>query len=272
MKHVLPLALAVVLVSGCTLFPGVSAPPPEYGIRFKAMHDMPSPNFEPRPRGVAIDMLIIHYTGMENAVSALAHMRDPKARVSAHFVIDEDGTIYRMVAENKRAWHAGTASWGGETNINDRSIGIELVNPGTEFGYRHFPEPQMLTLERLAGDLLERHAIPARNVLGHSDVAPARKQDPGELFDWARLAAAGIGLWPATHQPKKTDNSPDILEAQKLLKSFGYDISANGEEDEHTRLVITAFQSHFHPSGVRGKMDAGTFAVLRAVAAAAQES
>lgn len=274
MRRFLPLTLAVVLVSGCTLFPGAPAPPPEYGIRFEAMRDLPSPNFEPRPQGVAVDMLVIHYTGMESAEAALARMRDPDAKVSAHYVIDEDGAVYRLVAESKRAWHAGTASWGGEANINDRSIGIELVNPGAEFGYRPFPEAQMRGLERLAGGLLKRHPIPARHVLGHSDVAPAYKQDPGELFDWARLGAAGIGLWPEAGDlprpqgiDKKTDKSPDILETQKLLKSFGYDISVSGEPDAATRMVITAFQRHFHPRGVSGEMDAETFAMLRAVVA-----
>ena len=276
MKHVLPLILAVILVSGCTLFPGTPAPTHEYGIRFTAMRDLPSPNFEPRPSGVAVDMLIIHYTGMESAEAALSRMRDPAAKVSAHYMIDEDGTVYRLVAENMRAWHAGTASWGGGTNINDRSIGIELVNPGAEFGYRPFPMPQIEALEQLAGGLLKRHAIPARHVLGHSDVAPTRKQDPGELFDWARLAAAGIGLWPETENALETEvalasaHLPAMANIQELLQRFGYPIAISGEQDEETRLVITAFQRHFHPQNVSGDMDAETFARLRALVAAAE--
>jgi N-acetylmuramoyl-L-alanine amidase len=274
MKHVFPLILAVVLVSGCSYFPGAPAPTPDYGIRFPAMQDLPSPNFEPRPSGVAVDMLVIHYTGMESARAALARMRDPGAKVSAHYMIDESGTVYRLVAENMRAWHAGTASWDGESNINDRAIGIELVNPGAEFGYRPFPEPQMKALEQLAGDLLRRHAIPAHRVLGHSDVAPSRKQDPGELFDWERLARAGIGLWPepplGTEVALGSERPPPITEIQELLRRFGYSISVNGEEDEYTRFVITAFQRHFHPKNVSGEMDAETFARLRALVAATE--
>lgn len=273
MRSFLPLILAVVLVSGCSYFPGAPARAPDYGVRFTTMQDLPSPNFEPRPSGVAVDMLVIHYTGMKSAEAALARMRDPTAKVSAHYVIDESGTVYRLVAENMRAWHAGTASWGGATNINDRSIGIELVNPGAEFGYRPFPEPQMKALEQLAGDLLKRHAIPARRVLGHSDVAPTRKQDPGELFDWARLARAGIGLWPdpplGTEVALGGERAPAIAETQTLLRRFGYPITVNGEDDSYTRFVITAFQRHFHPHNVSGEMDAETFARLRVLVMAA---
>ena len=158
--------------------------------------DKPSPNHGPRPDGGGVDMLVLHYTGMADAASALEQLTDPTAKVSAHYVINEDGAILRLVEEARRAWHAGVAAWRGQTDINDRSIGIELVNPGHEFGYRAFAEPQMAAFTALAGDILSRHAIPARNVVGHSDVAPARKNDPGELFDWQRLAATGIGLWP----------------------------------------------------------------------------
>ena len=272
------LALAVVLVSGCSYFPGAPASAPDYGIRFKTMQDLPSPNFESRPSGVPVDMLIIHYTGMESAEGALERMRDPSTKVSAHYVIDEDGTVYRLVAENMCAWHAGTASWGGITNINDRSIGIELVNPGAEFGYRPFPEPQMMALEQLARGILKRHTIPARRVLGHSDVAPTRKQDPGELFDWARLAAAGIGLWPETENTLETEVAlgggglPPITKIQKLLQRLGYPITISGEEDEETRFVITAFQRHFLPYSVSGEMDVETFARLRAMVAETEES
>ncbi|MGB1547820.1 MAG: N-acetylmuramoyl-L-alanine amidase, partial [Alphaproteobacteria bacterium] len=156
----------------------------------------PSPNHEPRPEGAAIDTLILHYTGMKTAEAALARLCDPATKVSAHYLIDETGRIYALVPEERRAWHAGEACWQGETNLNDRSVGIELVNPGHEFGYRPFPEAQMAALEALLQEILARHPIPAERVLGHSDVAPGRKTDPGELFDWARLARAGIGCWP----------------------------------------------------------------------------
>ena len=157
---------------------------------------MLSPNQEPRPAGVAIDTLILHYTGMKTAKEALSRLCDPEAKVSAHYLVDEDGAVFLLVPEAKRAWHAGVSSWRGESNINDRSIGIELVNPGHEFGYRAFPEKQMAALIPLLRGILARHPIPQSRVLGHSDVAPGRKTDPGELFEWHRLAESGIGLWP----------------------------------------------------------------------------
>jgi len=144
--------------------------------------DMPSPNFGPR-RGGPVDMLILHYTGMNSAEDALARLCDPAAEVSAHYLIDQRGIIYRLVDEQCRAWHAGIACWAGETDINNRSIGIELVNPGHEFGYEPFPPRQMAALIALGQAIVERHPIPPWRVLGHSDVAPARKTDPGELFD-----------------------------------------------------------------------------------------
>ena len=159
------------------------------------MIDRPSPNHGPRRDGAAIDMLILHYTGMTTAAAALDRLCDPKTEVSAHYLIDEDGTVWRLVPEDRRAWHAGRAYWAGETDINSRSIGIELVNPGHEHGYRVFPEPQMTALIALSQGILSRHPIPPHRILAHSDVAPDRKLDPGELFDWRRLAMAGIGLW-----------------------------------------------------------------------------
>jgi len=157
--------------------------------------DRPSPNHDERG-DVAIDMLVLHYTGMASGAAALDRLCDPAAKVSAHYTIDEDGTVYAMVPEARRAWHAGVSWWGGDTNINTRSIGIELVNPGHEFGYRAFPDAQVAALTTLCHGILMRHPIPSARVLGHSDVAPARKDDPGELFPWERLAKLGIGLWP----------------------------------------------------------------------------
>lgn len=203
--------------------------------------DTPSPNHGPRPAGATIDMLVLHYTGMRNAAAALGRLTDPAAEVSAHYLIDEDGTMHRLVAENRRAWHAGVAFWRGERDINDRSIGIELVNPGHEFGYRPFPEAQMTALIALCREILSRHPIPARNVVGHSDVAPARKTDPGELFDWPRLAAVGIGLWPIGTPTSSADLAG-------MLARYGYDVA-------DPAMAITAFQRHFRPARVDGIAD-----------------
>ena len=208
---------------------------------------MRSPNFNDRPEGVPIDMLVIHYTGMRSAKAALTRMCDPAAEVSAHYMIDEAGDIVALVAEDKRAWHAGLSFWRGETNVNGRSIGIELANPGHEFGYRPFPEAQMAALIELAKGILARWPIPARNVVGHSDVAPRRKQDPGELFDWRRLAAEGIGLWP---QAGATEG-----DAVALLTECGY-------ETEDFAASLTAFQRHFRPSRCDGVADEETLSLL----------
>ena len=157
--------------------------------------ERPSPNQDERG-GAAIDMLVLHYTGMPTAEAALERLCDPQARVSAHYAIDEGGTIHALVPEARRAWHAGISFWAGARDINARSIGIELVNPGHEFGYRIFAEAQIVALTGLCQEILARHAIVPWRVLGHSDVAPDRKEDPGELFPWKSLAETGIGLWP----------------------------------------------------------------------------
>lgn len=213
-----------------------------------------SPNFNDRPSGAAIDMLVLHYTGMRSCGEALARLCDESAEVSAHYLIDEDGSVHRLVAEGKRAWHAGLAHWRGETNINDRSIGIELVNPGHEFGYRPFPPDQMTSLVALSLDVLERHPIPARNVVGHSDVAPRRKQDPGEHFNWARLAKAGIGLWPdaMAGEPVTGETVPSALEA------IGY-------ETEDFLATLMAFQRRYRPEKIDGALDADTAELVAAV-------
>ncbi len=226
--------------------------------------DRPSPNFDVRPPGQAVDILLLHYTGMTNAATALERMCDDSAKVSAHYCIDEDGTVYRLVGEDRRAWHAGVASWAGARDINARSIGIELVNPGHEFGYRPFPEAQMAALVDLARDMVARHAIPPGRVLGHSDVAPLRRQDPGELFDWARLAAAGIGLWPGEAGPAAP---AEEVELARDLAAFGY-----GYVDEDLPGVIAAFQRHFRPQAVTGRADAVTAGRLRALLALLDEA
>ena len=220
--------------------------------------ERPSPNHNARPEGQAVDILLLHYTGMESAEAALARMCDPAAEVSAHYCIDEDGTLFLLVPEGQRAWHAGRALWAGESDINGRSIGIELVNPGHEFGYRPFPEPQMARLIVLAGEILGRHPIPPERVLGHSDVAPLRKEDPGELFDWPRLAAAGIGAWP--DNPAPLAEVPPEAEVHAALARYGY-----GYLDEDPTAVLRAFQRHFRPDAVNGQADAETAAWLFAL-------
>lgn len=206
-------------------------------------------------------MLVLHYTGMRMAQEAIDRLCDPAARVSAHYVIDEDGTVWRLVAEERRAWHAGASFWQGSENVNGTSIGIEIVNPGHEWGYRRFPEAQMASVEGLCRDLLSRHPIPGDRVVGHSDVAPLRKQDPGELFDWPRLARAGIGIWPIEPAPPPMD----VAGAQATLASIGYRVPGSGVLDVETRQVLTAFQRRFRPARIDGDLDAETAARLAAV-------
>lgn len=206
-----------------------------------------SPNFDSR-EGHVIDMLVLHYTGMKTGAEARARMCDRAAKVSAHYMVDEDGTITRLVGEDRRAWHAGISSWRGETNINQRSVGIEIVNPGHEFGYRPFPAAQMKMVTMLCRDILSRHkTIEPRNVVAHSDIAPVRKEDPGELFEWQTLAKLGVGLWPK--QPLATDTKAEAL------ADYGYDIA-------DLPKAITAFQRHFRPKLLNGQWDDECAALL----------
>lgn len=230
------------------------------------MVERPSPNHgERRPGktpGNPVDMLVLHYTGMKSAAAALARLCDPLAQVSAHYLIDEHGLVYRLVPEERRAWHAGVGQWAGETDINSRSIGIELANPGHEHGYRDFPVAQIDALIELARDILARHPIPPHRVLGHSDVAPARKTDPGERFPWARLAAEGIGLWPAVAAIPAPAAQVDIARLQRNLAAFGYAIETTGIDDAQTRMAVSAFQRHFRPARLTGEVDAETAGLL----------
>lgn len=227
------------------------------------MIDLPSPNHGPRPAGTPVDILLIHYTGMRTAADALDRLRDPAAQVSAHYTIDEDGTIYRMVPEQRRAWHAGVSCWRGDRDVNGRSIGIELVNPGHDWGYRPFPEAQMASLERLARAVMRRHGIMPSGVLGHSDVAPMRKRDPGELFDWSRLARAGVGLWP---EPTARDADPrEDGGIERLLARIGYDLTSDADPAAAAHAAIAAFQRRFRASKVDGIADAQTLALARAL-------
>lgn len=216
-----------------------------------------SPNHGPRAMPQRIDMLLLHYTGMPSAQAALERLCDPTAEVSAHYLIEEDGTVWQLVDELRRAWHAGRGYWAGETDINSRSIGIELVNPGHEHGYRPFPEPQVAALETLCRSVLSRHPIPPGRVLGHSDVAPQRKQDPGELFPWQRLAQAGIGLFP-DFDAADAYSEPALGAVQRDLARIGYEISPSGQLDPATSAVIAAFQRHYRPACCDGALDAQT--------------
>ena len=217
-----------------------------------------SPNFDARDQ--PIDMLVLHYTGMKTGAEALARLCDPEARVSAHYTIDRDGRVYRHVPEEMRAWHAGVSYWAGQKNVNGRSVGIEIVNPGHEFGYVPFADVQIAALIDLADEIVQRHKIPANRVLGHSDVAPARKQDPGELFPWKCLAEYDLGIWP--NGVASTLNEP----FEKALCRFGYGVAPTA--DASLRDVIAAFQRHFRPSCINGIADAECEAVLGALLAA----
>ncbi len=205
-------------------------------------------------------MLVVHYTGMRSAAAAIERLCDPAAKVSAHYLIDEDGAVVALVPETLRAWHAGVSWWQGRANLNDVAVGIELVNPGHEWGYRPFPDPQMAALLGLALDVVRRWSIPSERVLGHSDIAPARKDDPGELFDWPRLAAAGLGRWPKSAEPRP----PDPVLAATALGRIGYAGDAQGVA---LATALRAFQRHYRPACCDGRLDAATMGRLMAVAA-----
>ncbi len=209
----------------------------------------PSPNFDERAR--PIDMLIMHYTGMPTGEEAMARMCDASSKVAAHYTVEEDGRVFAHVAEDKRAWHAGVSCWKGEGDVNSRSIGIEIVNPGHEFGYRAFPDAQIGSVIALAKDILSRHTIPPEHVLGHSDVAPGRKEDPGELFPWKRLADAGVGVWLALDLSIDVHSSPEAISAaQHALRDFGYCIEVDGALTEQIRAVLHAYRQHFDPAAL----------------------
>lgn len=247
----------------------------EEGIAGRAAIERPSPNHDARPAGEAVDTLVLHYTGMVSAEAALQRLCDPEARVSAHWCVGEDGTLWRLVPEGRRAWHAGVSEWRGRRSVNDRSIGIELVNPGHEHGYRPFPPAQMEAVVVLARAIQARHLIDPRNVVAHSDVAPARRQDPGELFDWAALARAGIGLWPGdAAAPAETGaalrqgvRGEAVRRLQRRLAAVGYGLAPDGDFGPATAAVVRAFQRHFRQTCVDGVADAGTAAVLARIGA-----
>ncbi len=234
--------------------------------------DLESPNFDAR-RGPP-DMLVLHYTGMRTADEAVARLCDAEAKVSAHYVVDEDGSILRLVAEERRAWHAGKGGWQGETDCNAVSIGIEIVNPGHEFGYRDFPDVQIDAVISLVSDIRSRWTIPDARIIGHSDLAPERKQDPGERFPWKRLASVGHGLWfePAPERIAALgvplavgDEGLGVIVLRAGLHRLGYALTPGGDYDEATRLTVEAFQRHWRPAQVDGIADGETRATLMGV-------
>jgi N-acetylmuramoyl-L-alanine amidase len=236
-------------------------------------HVWPSPNHGERAHGLATDILLLHYTGTESTAAALTCLCDPVAAVSSHYLIDESGEIYQLVPEAWRAWHAGVSSWEGETDINSRSIGIEISNGGHALGYTEFPDAQIDAVITLSRDIVHRHRIRADRVLAHSDVAPARKIDPGEKFPWERLHRAGIGMWVAPKLPSTPalgpgDRGEAVADLQAALARYGFGIKPTGLYDESTAAVVTAFQRHFRKALVDGRADRSTIGALHALLAA----
>ncbi|MBL8630307.1 MAG: N-acetylmuramoyl-L-alanine amidase [Rhodospirillaceae bacterium] len=235
--------------------------------------DSPSPNFGARkavPGLKPVSYVVLHYTGMKSAGDALARLADPAAQVSAHYVVDDDGQIYRMVAEEHRAWHAGVSYWKGVRDLNSVSVGIEITNPGHDYGYRDFPAQQIASVEALVKDILARHKLSGAAVIGHSDIAPGRKIDPGELFPWAHLAQQGIGLWPTLSGTKHLVNSENALQ---LLSGIGYATPLSVEQGSDVLTspsdCIAAFQRHYRPRKIDGILDAETVALIQTRAASA---
>jgi N-acetylmuramoyl-L-alanine amidase len=241
--------------------------PMSFAADFKPARVAASPNQGERKS--AIDMIVLHYTGMKSGDEALARLTDPASNVSSHYLLYEDGRIDQLVPEARRAWHAGLSSWRGVADINSCSVGIEIVNPGHEYGYGDFPDAQVEAVIALCRDIIARHNIPAARVLAHSDIAPERKQDPGEKFPWGRLAASGVGLWvePSPLRDGTTlhpeDRGPQVAELQRALGRFGYAADITHLYDKPTAEIVTAFQRHFRPARVDGIADRSTVATLQ---------
>jgi N-acetylmuramoyl-L-alanine amidase len=215
-------------------------------------------------------MIVLHYTGMRDGAAALDRLRDPGAKVSAHYLVEEDGRVFALVPEARRAWHAGQSFWAGERDINAASIGIEMVNPGHEFGYRDFPQAQVAAVMDLLADIRSRWTIPDARILGHSDVAPRRKTDPGERFPWRGLARAGHGLWvepaPAPGAPLGVGSEGlEVLVLRGALGRLGYDCPRAGAYDADLVQIVIAFQRHWRPEQVDGVADGETRARLMAL-------
>ncbi len=210
------------------------------------VREAPSPNHDARVGSVR--HLVLHYTGMRTGDEALARLRDPASRVSSHYVVEEDGCVFRLVPEARRAWHAGVSYWRGETGLNDSSVGIEIVNPGHEWGYRPFPVLQLAAVLELCLAVIGRLGIAARDVLAHSDIAPTRKQDPGELFPWAEFAAEGVGMFPRGGGVAGGDTAA-------LLGAIGYDVT-------DLAAAVAAFQRRYRPAAVTGVRDSETLTLM----------
>lgn len=239
-----------------------------------------SPNIGERRGGAEARLLILHYTGLETAKRSIEVLCDPVCEVSCHYLVDIDGRITQMVREKDRAWHAGQSFWRGETDINSHSIGIEIQNPGHSYGYPDFPEVQLSAVLKLSRDIVDRNEIAPVDVLAHSDIAPQRKIDPGEKFDWYRMHRAGVGHWVPPHallidteEPPQISMVPDkrTRTCQELLSQYGYKVTTDGLLDEATVRVISAFQRHFRPVLTDGMPDASTIATLRDLIAAEEE-
>jgi N-acetylmuramoyl-L-alanine amidase len=229
---------------------------------------MPSANFDERRSGREPDMILLHYTGMTDAASAIERLCATGTEVSAHYIVLEDGAVIQSVQESARAWHAGISFWAGETDINSRSIGIEIVNPGHDLGYPDFPLRQTAAVIALCKGIMLRRNIAKARVLGHSDVAPARKKDPGEKFPWRLLADSGVGHWvePAplgrSEQKMRGATGEQVLQLQRALSRYGYNIALTSQYDTTTLDVVAAFQRHFRPERVDGVADHSTLTTL----------
>ena len=232
---------------------------------------IPSPNFGDRNNGLTADMIVLHYTGMPDVEGALARLCTVGTDVSAHYVVLEDGRVVQCVPESKRAWHAGVGYWAGQEDINSCSIGIEIINRGHDWGYPDYPLRQIAAVITLCRGIMLRHDLPAHRVLGHSDVSPARKKDPGEKFPWHSLANSGVGHWvrPAPITSGETTRlgaeGERVLALQQALARYGYGIEPNGQYDNATMEVVTAFQRHFRPERVDGITDHSTLTTLQAL-------
>lgn len=228
-------------------------------------------NREPRKGEADPSIILLHYTGMRSAAAAIDWLVRKESRVSCHYLIDEAGLATQMVEEHERAWHAGLSSWQGLTDINSTSIGIEIHNPGHEFGYPPFSEPQMRAVEALCLDIMRRHGIRPERVLGHSDVAPARKADPGEKFDWLRLARLGIGIHAEPSPVAEDaglgsgDKGAKVERLRAALRAIGFGLEPHGEFDLLTQQTVTAFQRHWRPAKVDGRADRSTLQTLTKV-------